>query len=113
MTGGSFSEWQAEYASFDLPSIVAEAATLNDVEPVNRLAGLFVRLVEVVCGEPALSPEDTLRAIRLGRALASDLRAAAPDDATRVRIEAAISATVGRMERFSAFPENAALIAIP
>lgn len=85
---------------------------MGDIEPFNRLAAMFARLVDVACGEPALTIADTSRAIRLARAMAQTLRdMTAADPAMRARFELAFEANIDWASKFSAFPENAALIA--
>lgn len=110
MTLRSFSEWAAEYAAYDLPSLLAEAAALNETEQFNRLAAMFVRTVNIACDLSAM--EDAIPAIRLARFMAADLRTmTATNPATRERFEAAFAATIDSVSRHSAYPERAPLIA--
>jgi hypothetical protein len=94
----SFSEWEAEYASFDVPSLLAEAATLGADEPFNRAAAMFVRLADLACIEPGLTVKERRQAGKLADAVARDLWAmTASDAAVRARFLTAFDTTLERV----------------
>lgn len=112
MAGRPFTDWQAYYESYDLPSLMAEGATFPATVAVNQLAAYLVRLIDVACDDPGVSDNDRIKAARLAGSAEDTLRnaLAAQDAAALQRFEQALSATFDRVSRFGLYPEVATII---
>jgi hypothetical protein len=111
MTAGrSFNEWAAVYQQFDLPSLLAEAATLDKTEPFDRLAAMFVQLLEAI-GNTEMRDVVRVRAVRLAMATQQDLEeATAANQAARERLDLGREAIFDRLLRSAKYPEFVKLL---
>lgn len=109
-----FSEWAEEYGEYDFASLLAEAATLGENEPFNRMAAIFVALVYLATDDPELSGKERAEAAKLADRILRDLwPVTAENPAARAQLVRAMDSTIERVERHTLYPEYARLIEFP
>jgi hypothetical protein len=99
----SFDEWQQHYASYDHPSLVAEASTFKEIIPFNRMAAFLVRLMDVACDDASLPYEERLKAATMAVTTAHILL-------PTPGFEAAFRATLEKLQKFSIYPAIASAV---
>jgi len=99
----SYDDWQQHYSSFDVDSIVAEAASFETSVPVNRMSAFLTRLMDIACNDLSLRYEERLKAAILAITASKILLNIAGT-------ERAPRATFDMHKEFSTYPSVAAAV---
>jgi len=94
-----------------VPSLLAEAATLGDQEPFNRVAAMYSRLIDLIGNDTTMSDQNRIQALRLAMAIERDLDAmTCADEGAHQRWRLAREAQLSHLLRFASCPEYVKLL---
>jgi hypothetical protein len=112
--GNAYSDWAKHYTSFEFHQLIFELTTLPEPASMNRLLGIFTRLIELAGNDDSLSDHQRTQVIDLAIVMKNTIRNGLANQSLEAisHFEEALTMQLDEIRTYGLYPTAATMLMI-